>query len=136
MLFDLTNLTQIIVTDSLLSDHYYIKSYFNISVSKPSTIYRTVRNIANIDRPTFIDELSNVSEFTSVEKANQFCDFLRNVLDKHATLSLLKTINYNSSPFLEPIRDELSKARRERRHADRKWKNTKLSCTGRQSTRL
>ena len=63
------------VTDSLESDHYCTKSYFNISVSKPSTIYRTVRNIANIDRPSFIAELSTVSEFSSVENANQFCDF-------------------------------------------------------------
>ena len=49
------------VTDSLESDHYCNKSYFNISVSKPSTLYRTVRNIANIDRPSFIAELSSVS---------------------------------------------------------------------------
>ena len=53
------------VTDSLESDHYCTKSYFNISVSKPSTLYRTVRNIANIDRPSFIAELSSVSEFSS-----------------------------------------------------------------------
>ena len=43
------------------------KSYFNVSVSKPSTIYRTVRNIDNIDRPSFIVELSSVSEFSSIE---------------------------------------------------------------------
>ena len=61
--------------DSLESDHYCTKSYLNVSVSKPSTLYRTVRNIANIDRPSFIAELSSVSEFSSVEKANQFCDF-------------------------------------------------------------
>ena len=41
-------------TDSLESDHYCAKSYFNVSVSKHSTLYRTVRNIANIDRPSFI----------------------------------------------------------------------------------
>ena len=75
------------VTDSLESDHYCTKSYFNISVSKPSTLYRTVMNIANIDRPSFIAELSSVSEFSSVENANQFCDFLRTVLDKHAPFS-------------------------------------------------
>ena len=76
------------VTDSLESGHYCIKYYFNVSVSKPSNLYRTVRNIANIDRPSFNVELSSVSEFTSVEKANQFCDFLRTVLDKHAPPSL------------------------------------------------
>ena len=72
------------VTDSLESDHYCTKSYFNVTVSKPSTLYRTVRNIANIDRPSFIADVSSVSEFSSVEKANQFCDFLRTVLDMHA----------------------------------------------------
>ena len=35
-----------IATDSLESDHYCTESYFNISVSKPSTSYRTVRKTA------------------------------------------------------------------------------------------
>ena len=43
-------------------------------------------NMAIIDRPSFNAELSSVSEFSSVEKENQFSDFLRTVLDKHATL--------------------------------------------------
>ena len=86
-------------TDSLESDHYCTKSCFNISVSKPSTLYRTVRNIANIDRPSFIAELSSVSEFSSVENAHQFCDFLRTVLDKHAPPSLRKVIAHSSSPW-------------------------------------
>ena len=115
------------VTDSLESDHYCTKSYFNISVSKPSTLYRTVRNIANIDRPSFIAELSSVSEFSSVENANQFCDFLRTVLDKHAPPSLRKVITHSSSPWFESIRDELFIAKRERRQAERKWSNTKLT---------
>ena len=80
------------VTDSLESDHHCTKSYFNISVSRPSTLFRTVRNISNIDHPSFIAELSCVSEFSSVENANQFCDFLRTVLDKHAE-------GYNSQPL-------------------------------------
>ena len=115
------------VTDSLESDHYCTKSYFNVSVSKPSTYYRTVRNIANIDRPSFIAELSSVSEFSSVENANQFCDFLRTVIDKHAPPSLRKVITLNSSPWFETIRDELFIAKRERRQAERKLRNTNLT---------
>ena len=109
-----------------LEDHYCTKSYFNISVDKPSTLYRTVRNIAKIDRPSFIAELSSVSEFSSVENANQFCDFLCTVLDKHAPPSLRKVITNSSSPWFESIRDELFIAKRERRQAERKWRNTKL----------
>ena len=112
------------VTDSLESDHYCTKSYFNISVSKPSTLYRTVRNI---DRPSFIAELSSVSEFSSVENANQFCDFLATVLDKHAPPSLRKVVTHSSSPWFESVRDGLFIAKRERRQAERKWRNTMLT---------
>ena len=72
------------VTYSLESDHHCTKSYFNVSVSKPSTLCRTFRNI---DRQSFIVELSSVSEFSSVEKAKHFFDYLRTVLDKHAPFS-------------------------------------------------
>ena len=116
-----------IVADSLESDHYCTKSYFNVSVSNPSTLYWTVRNIANIDRPSSIAELSSVSENSSVEKANQFYDSWRTVLDKHAPPSLQKVITHNASPRLESIRDELSIAKRERRQVERKWRNTKLT---------
>ena len=93
------------VTDSFESDHYCTKSYFNVSVSMTSTLCRTVRNIANIDRPSFIAEHSCVSEFSSV--ASQLCEFLRTVLDKHAPTSLRKVITHSSSPWFESIRDEL-----------------------------
>ena len=68
--------------------------------------------MANIDRPSFNDEFSNVSEFSSVEKANQFCDVLRTVLDKHAPPSLRKAMTHNSSPWFESISDELFIAKR------------------------
>ena len=115
------------VTDSLESDHFCAKSYFNVSISKPSTLYRTVRNIANIDRPSFIAELSSDSEFSSVENASQFCDSLRTVIDKHAPPSLRKDITHNSSPWFESIRNELFIAKRKRRQAERKCRNTKLN---------
>ena len=64
-------------------------------------------------------------QFSSVEKANQFCDFLCTVLDKHAPPSLRKVITHNSSPWFESIRDELFIAKRERCQAERKCRNTK-----------
>ena len=115
------------VADSLESEHYCTKSYFNVSVSKPSTLYRTVRNIANIDRPSFIAELSSVSEFSSVEIASQFYDFLRTVLNKHAPPSLRKVLTQNSSPWFESMKYELFIAKRKRRQAERKRRNTKLT---------
>ena len=84
---------------------------------------RPVRHMANIDG----HHSSGASEFSSVEKANKFCDFLRTVLDKHAPPSLRKVITHSSSPWFESIRDELFIAKRERRQAERKWRNTKLT---------
>ena len=71
--------------------------------------------MANIDRPPLIAELSSVSEFSSVEKANQYCDFLRTVLDKQTPPSPRTVMNHNSSPWFESIRDDLFIAKRERR---------------------
>ena len=84
-------------------------------------------DIANIVRPSFIAELSSVSKFSSVEKANQFCDFLRNVLDMHAPPSLQRVMTHNSSPWFASIRDELFIAKRERCQAEWKLRNTKLT---------
>ena len=94
---------------------------------KPTSTFQSVWRIANIDGPSIIAELSSVLEFSSDEKANQHCDFLRTVLDKHAPPSLRKVICHNSYPWFESIRDELLKAKRERRHVERKWRSTKLT---------
>ena len=83
--------------------------------------------MANIDHPPFNSELSSVSEFSSVDEANQFCGFLCTVLDKHAPPSLQIVIAHNFSQWLESIRDRLLIAKRERRQAERKWRNTRLT---------
>ena len=49
--------------------------------------------MANIVRQSFIAELSSVSEFSSVEKANKYSDVLRTVIDKHAPHSPRKCHN-------------------------------------------
>ena len=114
-------------TDLIASDHYYIKSYFNVSVSRPSVSYSAVRNMANNDCPSFIVDVSSVSELSCVEKVYQLRDIVRTVLDKHVPPSLRKAINHNSSPWFESIRYEIFRGKRERRQAERKWRNTKLT---------
>ena len=83
--------------------------------------------MANIDRLSFIAELSSVSEFPFVVQANQYCYNEHTVLDKHSPPSLQKDMNHNSFPWFESIRDELFIAKRERRQSERKWRNTKLA---------
>ena len=110
------------VTDSLESDHYCLKSHFNVIVFKPYTgLLVTLLTL------TAHHLLLNFPMFSSVEKANQFSDYLCTVLDKHAPPSLRKVITHNSSPWFESLRDELFIAKRESRQAERKWRNTKLT---------
>ena len=97
------------VTDSLESDYYCITSYFNVSVSKSSTIYWTVRNIANIVRPSFINDPLIASVIIFLWQTSTVT-FLRTVLDRHAPPFLRKVINHNSSPLFESISDEILKA--------------------------
>ena len=52
--------------------------------------------MGNIDRPSFIAELSSVSEFSSVEIAIQYSHFLPTILDKHAPPSQGNVICHNS----------------------------------------
>ena len=129
LLFDLTmtSIENLLLQTHLNQTTIALNPTIFISVSRPSTLYRTVMNIANIDRPSFTAEIFSVSEFSSVENANQFCDFLCTVLDKHAPPSRRKVITHSSSPWFESIRDELFIAKRERRQTERKWRNTKLT---------
>ena len=129
MLFDLTMQS---IENLLLQTHLNR----TIIALNPTSMFQSLcllphiyiyRNIANIGRPSFIAELSSVSEFSSVEKATSTVTFLRTVPDKHAHTSLQKVMNHSSSPWFESIRDELLKAKTERRHAERKWRNTKLT---------
>ena len=87
----------------------------------------TVWNMASNDRPSFIAELSSASEFSSVEKANQYCDFLRTLQDMHAPPSLRNDIAHNSSLRFQSIRVELFIVKKERRHAERKLRNPKVT---------
>ena len=59
------------VADSLESDHYCNKFYFDVSVPKLSTTNRIAWNITNIDRASINADLSSVTELSSVENANQ-----------------------------------------------------------------
>ena len=55
------------------------------------------------------------------------CDLLCTVLDNHAHPSLRIVVDHNSSPWFESIRDKLLIAKRERRQAERRRRNTKLT---------
>ena len=113
------------VTDSLESDHYCTKSYFNVSFSIPYA--GLLGTLLKLTAHHLLVNFLVFQSFHLLKNANQFCDFLRTVIDKHAPPSLRKVITHNSSPWFESIRDDLFIAKRKRRQAERKWRNTKLT---------
>ena len=66
--------------------------------------------IANIDGPIFIAEVSNISDFSTVDKVNQFCHILHTRRDNHVPHSEVKVGNHNSFSLIESTRYELLKA--------------------------
>ena len=60
------------------------------------------------------------------EKDNKVFNLVVSQISMHS-LCLRKAITHNYSQLFESIRDELFIAKRERRQAERKWRNTKLT---------
>ena len=86
----------------------------------------TVWKIANIDRQSIIAELSSVSEFSSIEMANQFCEFFSTMLSMQTLPYLQKFRKRNCFPWFELIRYERFKTKSKKRQAERQWRNNKL----------
>ena len=86
----------------------------------------TVRNMANIDCPSFIAHHFNVSGFSFVVDVNQFCTFFAHCNRQTCSPSLRNFSNNNSFSWFELIREELYKTKRERHRAERKRTNNKL----------
>ena len=129
--------TKSAVADSQESDHYFIKSYFNVSVSKPYA--RQLGTWLTLTSIIYGWTFQCIS-FHLLKRRTSIVNFLRTVLVMHALPSLPKVMNNNSSTWSESIRDELFIAKRERRQAERKWWSQSYIfsriCTDRQCTRL
>ena len=53
--------------------------------------------------------------------------YFENISCYFGLIPVITVITHSSSPWFESIRDELFMAKRERRQAERKWRNTKLT---------
>ena len=83
----------------------------------PTTTYRTARNNSSIDRPSLIAEISK--DIIFFFSTNHFGDILRNILDKHARLTMRNIENLNFSPWYDSIRHDYFKAKKERRGVEK-----------------
>ena len=116
------------VTDSLESDHLCVMSCFDVSVARSCPVYRYVRNIRAIDRSAFVADLG--TELVGIGhslSADQYNVTLRSVLDKHAPAAKTRVTERMSSPWFGLVREDLLEAKRSRRQAERKWRNTNLT---------
>ena len=116
------------VTDSLESDHLCVISCFDVSVARSCPVYRYVRNIRGIDRSAFVADLE--TELVGIGhslSADQYNVTLLSVLDKHAPAAKSRVTERMSSPWFGLVREDLLEAKRSRRQAERKWRNTNLT---------
>ena len=116
------------VTDSLESDHLCVISCFDVSVARSCPVYRYVRNIRGIDRSAFVADLE--TELVCIGhslSAYQYNVTLLSVLDKHAPAAKSRVTERMSSPWFGLVREDLLEAKRIRRQAERKCRNTNLT---------
>ena len=83
-------------------------------ISQQSTTYERGTSTVHL----FITEFPNISEFSSVEKAKQFCNFLHTVLGKHASPYLQKAGNGKSYSWFDSTTYVLFRAMKELHQAD------------------
>ena len=116
------------VTHSLESDHLCVITCFDVSVARSCPVYRYVRNIRGIDRSAFVADLE--TELVGIGhslSADQYNVTLLSVLDKHAPAAKSRVTERMSSPWFGLVREDLLEAKRIRRQAERKWRNTNLT---------
>ena len=116
------------VTDSLESEHLCVISCFDVSVARSCPVYWYVRNIRGIDRSAFVADLE--TELVGIGhslSADQYNVTLLSVLDKHAPAAKSRVTERTSSPWFGLVREDMLEAKRIRRQAERKWRNTNLT---------
>ena len=86
------------------------------------------RGLRGIDRSAFVADLE--TELVGIGhslSADQYNVTLLSVLDKHAPAAKSRVTERMSSPWFGLVREDLPEAKRIRRQAERKWRNTNLT---------
>lgn len=117
------------VIDTLLSDHFNIT--FNIPVAKPPLPKKEInyRNLKSIDIECFSKDIQNSImmnlETDDVDElANAYNSVLSDLINKHAPLKTKVITVHPAAPWYS---DEIAAARRQRRKAERKWRQSGLT---------
>lgn len=123
------DITDIIISDPAISDHYAV--IFKLPLTKPCAEKKSVtsRKYKDIDITEFYNDLRTTAVITSPASTvsaliTQYNSSLLNVLDRHAPeIRRTVTIRQNTKWFTE----EVASMKRERRKAERRWRNTQLT---------
>ena len=102
-------------------------SEFDFVVPVACPVYRTTRNIRNIDRTSLSEDLKSVFSAIPCPSADQYSNILSSALDKHAPATKRKVVERKSSPWFSLVSEKLLDAKRKRRQAERKWLSTGLT---------
>ena len=123
-------LQSLTVSDSLKSDHLCVIMSFDVTPLSTSPVSRIVRNIRSIDRCSFKKDLTSeisASPSPTADNADAYVTSLRAVLDKHAPTAKRTVRDRSSSPWFCVLGNDLLNAKRARRSAERRWRDTGLT---------
>ena len=113
------------ITPELMSDHYCVVSHLTVQKQKSEPKIKYVRAIRQIDHAAFSHDIDNInSQELSLSDLNSA---LREVFDKHAPLHQRKIKLSPSAPWYSPVSQELTQLKRERRQAERRWVQSRLT---------
>ena len=111
------------------SDHAVVLCDLRTAVSASKVTHAEFRKLKAINKQQFLEDIRNSSLYrdppnTLDELVECYNNTLRSVLDKHAPVRARHLKSQSRPPWFN---DEIVKARRERRRAERKWRASWLN---------
>ena len=117
----------VLSTINLTSDHFAVLCDLDVRRPVQQPEYRSVRNIRAIDLIAFRHDVATLAAASSVPSADQLCDHLRSVLDKHAPAAQRKVPQRRSTPWYSAVAPDLRALKQKKRQAERQWLRSGLA---------
>ncbi|XP_072039764.1 uncharacterized protein [Amphiura filiformis] len=118
------------VTDTLLSDHFFVGCTLQRKKPDPVKIMKFSRDYHNMDTNTFIGDLNKhlleakPTDVSANDLVAHYETSLSSIVDKHCPLT---TRRYTIRPRMPWYNDTIHEARRDRRRLENKWRKSRLN---------
>ena len=115
------------VGHNVISDHFPVLFYLNITKPRQQPAFRVSRNIRAMCRPDFTADIAASVAYLSEPIAAQFNEQLSGLLDRQSPVVRSKVPTRRPSPGYADVCEELRAAKRRRRREERRWLKSGLT---------